>query len=106
MLARLTVKPVAQRGELLEVRLIIRHPMEIGTRRDVTGAVITRNVMPLLEVTFAGQQVLRADLGSGVAANPLLQFWVRAERSGMLRAEWRDEAGATGAVEAAVVVQG
>ena len=43
-------------------------------------------------------------MGSGVAANPLLQFWVLPNESGDIRVVWEDDQGVQGQVSAWVEV--
>ena len=48
--------------------------------------------------------VFRARLGSGISANPYLQFWVVPEESGELLVQWQDDLGQKGEVRARVDV--
>jgi len=73
-LARLQVPPVARRGEAVEIRLLIQHPMENGFRRDALGHAIAMNVVNLVVVRYDGREIFRAELGSGIAANPYFAF--------------------------------
>jgi sulfur-oxidizing protein SoxZ len=96
MTARIQVPETAKRGEVLEVRLLVQHPMETGYRYDDTGKPIPRNVITRLVCRFAGREVLRADMTQGIAANPYLQFYLRAQASGELEFEWQDDEGVRG----------
>jgi thiosulfate oxidation carrier complex protein SoxZ len=104
MLARLHVSSPARRGQPMEVRLLVQHPMETGFRFDVLGTSAPKNVIHSLQATYAGRTVFRARLGSGISANPYLQFWVVPEQSGELRLQWQDDEGATGQASAWVEV--
>lgn len=95
-LARIQVPKEARRGEAMTVRVAVQHPMETGFRYDVLGNVIPKNVINTLTCRYNGVEVFRAELGSGIAANPYLQFHVRAEASGELVFEWIDDAGERG----------
>ena len=92
MTARSQVPPTIRRGEVITVRLLIQHPMETGYRRDDTGDVIARNTIRTVRCLLAGREVFRADLSSGISANPYLQFPLRAEQSGVLEFSWIDDA--------------
>ena len=94
--ARITVPPRVVRGEAFEVRVSIRHPMETGFRVDDVGASIPRNTLRDVVVRYGNTVVLRANLGSGIAANPYLRFFVTAQDSGPLSVEWVDDAGEPG----------
>lgn len=96
MVARVRVPDLVRRGEVFDVRIVIQHVMETGYRLDLNGRAIPRNVINLLVARYGGNEVFRAELGSGVAANPYLQFWVTAEATGPLEFNWIDDAGAKG----------
>ena len=95
-LARIQVPPQAKRGELVPVRVAIQHPMETGFRYDNMGRPIPKNVVNTLICRYNGEEVFKAEMGSGIAANPYLQFYVRAEAAGELVFEWVDDAGERG----------
>ena len=44
-------------------------------------------------------------LGSGIAANPYLQFWITAPASGLLELSWIDDAGVAGSERVPVTVR-
>ena len=76
MLGRLQLPPGVKRGEAFRVRVIVQHPMETGFRRDYDGKVIPLDIVDQLVCTYAGREVFRAELGSGIAANPYFAFYV------------------------------
>ncbi len=98
MRARLQFPSPTPRGQPVQVRLLIQHPMETGFRLDMQGTLIAKNVIHSLQVTYGGRTVFRATLGSGVSANPYLQFWLVPEQSGEVQVQWQDDAGAVGQV--------
>jgi sulfur-oxidizing protein SoxZ len=53
---------------------------------------------------YNGEEVFRAELGSGISANPYLQFYVRAGDSGDLVFDWVDDAGERGSERASLTV--
>ncbi|MCC6194652.1 MAG: thiosulfate oxidation carrier complex protein SoxZ [Burkholderiales bacterium] len=102
--ARISVPSKVVRGEPFEVRLSIRHPMETGYRTDDVGRSIPRNVIRTLTCRYNGEVAFRAQLSSGIAANPYLRWFVTARDSGELVFEWVDDAGVRGSGRAAVNV--
>lgn len=102
--ARLRVPPKAKRGEVVEVRLLIQHPMENGFRRDPLGRAVPKNVINRLVARYDGREVLRAKLGSGIAANPYFAFFLRATASGSVDIDWEDDAGLRGGISAPIEV--
>src|SRR6266702_1550454 len=93
MAARNQIPRQAKRGEVVEVRVLIQHPMETGFRHDDVGRLIKRNVINAFSCRYNGVEVFRADLSSGIAANPYLQFFPVAEARGNLEVTWIDGAG-------------
>lgn len=92
--AKIQVPAEVKRGEVVEVRLLIRHPMETGFRHDEVGRIIPQNVINQVTCRYNGVEVFRAELFSGIAANPYLSFFTVAEASGDLELTWGDDAGA------------
>jgi sulfur-oxidizing protein SoxZ len=103
MTARIQLPAAARRGEVIEVRILIRHPMETGFRFD-GDKPIPRNCINLLRCLYNGVEVFRADLSSGIAANPYIQFTTIAEASGELAFDWIDDEGVEGTERARLVV--
>ena len=96
MLGRMQVPGSVRKGEVFEVRVLVQHPMETGFRRDMNGAAIPMNVVDKLACRINGREVFRAELGTGIAANPYLVFTAVAEKSGTVEVEWSDDKGETG----------
>ena len=93
MVARVDVPAEVRCGTAVPIRITILHPMETGYRFDVDGRSIPKNVIHTLTCTCLGEIIFRADMGSGMSANPSVQFYFAPERSGELVFEWRDDAG-------------
>jgi len=94
--ARIQIPASVKRGEVMTVRLAVQHPMETGFRYDNMGRPINKNVINTLVCRYHGIEVFRAELGSGIAANPYLQFHLRADTTGELVFDWIDDAGERG----------
>src|SRR3954447_12855648 len=106
MVARVQVPAEVKKGELIPVRIAIQHPMETGFRFDHMGRAIPKNVVNSLVCTYNGAEVFRAEMGSGISANPYLQFYTRAVESGELVFEWVDDGGQRGAERVPIKVVG
>jgi sulfur-oxidizing protein SoxZ len=92
---RIQIPAQIKRGDMVEVRLLIRHPMETGFRHDNVGRPIPQNVIKLVICRYNGEEIFRAELFSGVAANPYLAFFTTVNDSGELEVTWTDDAGQT-----------
>ena len=67
--------PRAKRGEIIEIKTLIAHPMETGYRLDNTGAAIPRDIINRFVCTYNGEEVFRAELFPAIAANPFIAFF-------------------------------
>ena len=95
----------AMRGEVIEIRASIRHPMETGYRRSAEGAMMPRDLIRRFSCHFettdqlglkrARAQIFAADLFASIAANPYMAFHLRATVSGVLEFAWVGDNGFT-----------
>jgi sulfur-oxidizing protein SoxZ len=104
MTARVQVPKQARRGEVIEIRIVIQHVMETGYRLDNFGRAIPKNVINSLVARYNGADIFSAELGSGIAANPYLQFYTTAVASGEIEFSWVDDAGVRGSERAGITV--
>ncbi len=91
--AIVSVPPSARPGEIVEIRALVRHPMETGFRHTQTGERIPRNIITHFECSYQGAQVFRATLHPSITANPLLVFALRATVSGRIEFRWSGDNG-------------
>jgi len=104
MVARVQVPAQARRGEVIEIRVAIQHPMETGFRFGDNGRAIPKNVTNDLVARYNGVEIFHARMGSGIAANPYIQFCTVAEDSGTIEFFWVDDNGLKGAESAGITV--
>jgi sulfur-oxidizing protein SoxZ len=90
---RIVMPATAKKGQAVEVKTIIQHPMETGYRRDHRGAVIPRDIIKRVVVTYAGKEVFTVDATQGIAANPYFAFHIKASETADVVFTWTDEAG-------------
>ena len=83
----------ARRGDVIEVRTLIAHPMETGQRSDGAGGLVARDIIRRLECRYDGEVVFAADLFTAVAANPLVSFFTTATVSGPITVAWSGDNG-------------
>ena len=90
---RITAPATARRGEVIEIRTLIAHPMETGYRVGADGAPLPRDLIRRFSCRYAGELVFSAELHAAIAANPYLAFSLRAEASGLLSFAWEGDNG-------------
>jgi sulfur-oxidizing protein SoxZ len=91
--ARIVMPTTAKKGQIIEIKTLITHPMETGYRRDDVGKAVPRDIISALTVTYAGTEVFRMDMFPGVAANPFAAFTTIATETGEFVFTWTDEKG-------------
>jgi sulfur-oxidizing protein SoxZ len=80
---------VYRRGEIIDVRTFVAHPMETGLRKDpATGDFAPEDIITSLRATLDGREVFRAALRPGTSANPFIAFPLRVEGPGELVCTW------------------
>lgn len=86
---------------ITEVKALMRHEMEPGTRRDAdTGELIPAHYIQEVVVEHDGKVVMRADWGPAVSRNPYLSFKFKGGRPGdTIRITWTDNLGRTESAE-------
>ncbi|HET7668842.1 MAG TPA: thiosulfate oxidation carrier complex protein SoxZ [Burkholderiales bacterium] len=102
-LARVQLPENIRKGDLVEVRVFIQHPMETGFRADA-GKRLPRNAIHSLVCRYNGVEVFRATMSPGIAANPYLRFYTRAVEPGELEFWWLDDDDVQGTARARINV--
>lgn len=91
-------------GDVVKVRLLVQHAMDTGYLQDLLGKVVPRNVIRVLTCTLGQQEVFRVEPSSGISANPLFEFCVRATQTEPMHVEWVDDRGVKGSLQQVMVV--
>jgi sulfur-oxidizing protein SoxZ len=102
--ALINVPKTASRGEIVEVRAMVAHPMETGYRMGTNGASIPRDIIRRFTCTYDGEEVFSADLFPAVSANPFIAFTLVATASGTITFAWTDDSGETQTASADITV--
>jgi sulfur-oxidizing protein SoxZ len=90
---RVQVPDAAAKGEILQIKALISHQMETGLRRDNRGDVIPRKIINKFVCRYNDDVVFGVDLHEAVAANPYIEFYLRATESGRLEFVWQEDGG-------------
>ena len=78
--------------------------METGQRKDASGQTIPRKIIKQFSVSFNGRDIMTADWGSAVSANPYQSFFVRVPETGTFAFSWLDDDGSVYKAEQKVTV--
>lgn len=93
MVTMVNIPETAAAGDIVEVKILIAHPMETGFRTGPDGALVPRNIIHEFRCLYAGEEVFRAEIFPAIAANPFFGFFLRADRTAEVELLWTDEAG-------------
>ena len=101
----INVPATAKRGDIIEIKTLIAHPMESGFRIGTDGTAIPRDIITLFTCSYNGEEIFRAELSPAIAANPFISFFTVASESGTIAFEWRGDNGFTASERAAITVE-
>jgi sulfur-oxidizing protein SoxZ len=94
----------ARRGEVIEIRATIAHPMETGYRNGSDGKRLPRDIVGRFSCRYDGVTVFEAQLYPAISANPYLAFHTVATTSGTLVFRWEGDSGFTHSESVALTV--
>lgn len=90
-------------GDVVEVKVLMRHDMETGQRKDLTGKVVPAHFIKNLQAKWKDKVVLDAQFGPSVSKDPFLSFKFRGGVKGdKVSVTWTDNKGDQRSDEAAI----
>lgn len=104
--ALVNVPRTAKRGDIIDIRAMIAHPMETGYRMGPNGVEIPRRIITRFVCTYAGEEVFAAEFFPAISANPFVSFSLVASASGTVGFAWTDDEGRTETASAGIAVTG
>jgi sulfur-oxidizing protein SoxZ len=103
--ALINVPERARRGEIVDIKTLVSHPMETGYRRTQLGGAIPRDIVRKFVATYNGVEIFRADLHPAIAANPFIAFTTVATESGTIAFTWTGDNGFSVTESAKIAVE-
>jgi sulfur-oxidizing protein SoxZ len=103
--ALINVPANVKRGDIIEIKTLISHPMESGYRVGTDGTAIPRDIITLFTCTYNNEEIFRAELSPAIAANPFLTFFTTARDSGTFAFRWTGDNGFAATETAAITVE-
>ncbi|MDB5727486.1 MAG: soxZ [Noviherbaspirillum sp.] len=104
--AIINVPATAKRGEVIEIRTLIGHPMETGYRPGSDGQIMARDIIQRFTCRYNGEVIFAAELFPAIAANPYIAFHTTATDSGALTFTWEGDRGFAQTETATIQVTG
>ena len=69
-------------GDVADVRILMRHPMETGQRKDAKGTIVPVHFIQSVIVTHNGRTVLDAQWSQAVSRDPFLGLRIKGAKAG------------------------
>ena len=90
-------------GGVVDIRVLMTHPMETGLRKDASGKLVPARFIHRVTADLNGRPVFSALWGPSVSKNPVLQFsFTGAHPGDKVRITWVDTNGDSRTDEAVV----
>jgi sulfur-oxidizing protein SoxZ len=83
----------AKKGEVIELKALVLHPMETGFRPGANGRLIPRNIIERFSATWNGVEIFSMEFSPAISANPFVSFFAVATESGKIGFRWTGDEG-------------
>ena len=91
--ARILVPTAIRRGDVIDVRALVEHPMATGLFRDAEGHPIPAHFINDVTVMYGQREAAHFLWTSGISRDPFVEFPLRADRAAALVFTWKDNLG-------------
>jgi sulfur-oxidizing protein SoxZ len=82
-------------GGVVDVKVLMKHDMESGLRKDAAGKTVPAWFIKTLNVKAQGKDVLNAEFGTAVSKDPFLNFKYKGAKGDKVVVSWVDSKGDT-----------
>jgi sulfur-oxidizing protein SoxZ len=91
------------KGDLVEVRVLMVHPMETGQRKDSSGNLVPMHFIQEVSVRLNGKPVLEGQISQAVSRNPVFSFRLKGAKAGdKVDIAWLDNRGERSQADATI----
>lgn len=81
-------------GDITEVKVLIKHDMETGQRKDTSGNLVPAHFIQTIIATCNGRAVFEAETGTSISKDPFISFKFRNGTKGdKVNIKWIDSKG-------------
>jgi sulfur-oxidizing protein SoxZ len=82
------------KGDTVDLRVLMLHPMETGQRKNSKGEIVPMHFIQSVVITHNGRTVLDAQWSQAVARNPFLGLRIKGAKAGdKINVTWVDNKG-------------
>lgn len=83
-----------EKSGVVDVKILMKHEMESGQRKDAAGKVIPAWFITDVNVKTQGRDIFSAHFGSAISKDPFLNFKYKGAKGDQLVVSWMDSKGA------------
>ncbi len=98
---KVKVKAKEKKG-VVKTKMLIKHPMESGMRKDKEGKLIPIHHLKEIKVEYKGAVVFQAEIGTGVSKDPFVAFAFKGSKGETFSVSVIDSKGETGSSEVVI----
>ncbi len=85
-----------EKNGIVKAKMLIKHPMESGRRKDKEGKLIPIHHLKEVKVEYKGEVVFQAEIGIGVSKDPFMAFSFKGAKGESFSVSAVDSKGMTG----------
>ena len=82
-----------EKDGIVDVKILMKHDMESGQRKDAAGKVVPAWFINILNVKDQGKDVFNAQFGPAVSKDPFLNFKYKGSKGDKIVVNWVDTKG-------------
>lgn len=83
----------AESGGTVDVKILMKHDMESGQRKDAAGKAVPAWFISTIKVTANGKDVFKGEFGPAVSKDPFLNFKYKGAKGDKIVVTWNDSKG-------------
>ena len=88
-----------ERKGVVDVKSLMKHPMETGLRKDKSGKKIPEHWIQDVTAESNGKVVFSCAFNTSISKDPYLAFAFSGKKGDTLKVSWKDNTGATDSAE-------
>jgi len=102
-MAKSTIKlRTKEKDGLIQVKSLIKHPMDTGLRRNKKGDKIPAHFISEIKVESNGEAIMEAAWTGSISKNPFISFNYSGAKGDVVKLSWKDNMGKSDSLEKTV----
>jgi sulfur-oxidizing protein SoxZ len=90
-------------GGVVDIRVLMTHPMETGLRKDSDGNVVPEHFIQNITVKLNGRTMVEGQISQAISRNPVFSFRLKSGNKGdKIEVSWLDNKGESNSTQGVV----